>query len=237
MTRKLAPIFAALLAVGLLAGCGQTAAAQSDVPDASASASAASQINRENAESFGICGENLVWYYKDHILVIRGEGPMDDFADTISAFTDDRKYAAPPWAYDEEGEDRREEIQWVFVEDGVTSIGANAFACTRSYSQLSKVVLPDSITSIGARAFSECSALTSIEMPANLEKIGAEAFYECTGLTSLQLPASVKEIGSMAFFWCDNLTEVQVPENVDLSTCDIPDTAQITTVPAETAGE
>lgn len=189
--RKYGVLFTVLLALLLLAGCASTAETASDSPALSDPASAARAINRENAEDYGICGENLVWYYKDHILVIRGQGPMDDY------FALDHHhvyYAAPPWS-DAEVEEPQPKIQWVFVEDGVTSIGANAFSnpvISDVFSQLSKVVLPDSVTSIGTGAFEDCTALTSINLPANLEKIGRDAFYGCENLPELKVPENVQ---------------------------------------------
>lgn len=37
------------------------------------------EISSENAEAKGVCGVDLVWYYKDNCLVIRGTGEMMDF--------------------------------------------------------------------------------------------------------------------------------------------------------------
>lgn len=59
----------------------------------------------------------------------------------------------PPWY------DYRSSITKVIIQDGVTSIGDNAFY---ECSNLANVTIPDSVTSIGRRAFDNCSSLTDV---------------------------------------------------------------------------
>lgn len=77
----------------------------------------------------GVCGKNLQWMlYEDGRLVISGSGDMDDYSQGQAPW-----YAA------------RESITALEIRDGVTRIGAWAFA---DLEQLSKVVIADSIASI-----------------------------------------------------------------------------------------
>lgn len=62
----------------------------------------------------GTCGENLTWVLKDGTLTISGTGKMYDY--------DYSDYeAAAPWIRD------KYKIKSVVIEDGVTSIGSEAF--------------------------------------------------------------------------------------------------------------
>ncbi len=89
------------------------------------------------------CGDDLTWTFKDGILTIEGEGEIPDFSDSSTA----------PWYL------FRENITDVVIEDGVTSIGSNAF---KEYSALANITFSGSITNIETNAFSGCSALTYI---------------------------------------------------------------------------
>lgn len=122
-------------------------------------------ITIDNAEAKGICGSDLMWFYKDNVLVIRGTGDMPDFGS-------DKQ----PW----HEKLKRSDIHWVIVEDGCTHIGNNAFAFCE---YLSKVVLPDSLQSIGESAFCYCYELVEINFPDSLQSIGDDAFLVCHSLS------------------------------------------------------
>ena len=99
---------------------------------------------------------------------------------------------------------RRQIIEKVVIENGVTSIGDYAF---RGCNSLTSITIPNSVTSIGDYAFSECYRLTSITIPNSVTSIGDYAFYGCSGLTSITIPNSVTSIGGDAFYgtkWYDN---------------------------------
>ncbi len=129
---------------------------------------------------------NLTYTLDDNgVLTISGTGAMQDFS----------LYAS--WGY--------EGIKSVVIEDGVTSIGKNAFfRCT----DLTEVTIPDSVTSIGENAFYNCSSLTSITIPDSVASIGSYAFYGCTALTEVAIPDSVTNLGNNAFENCSGLTTV-----------------------------
>lgn len=93
------------------------------------------------------------------------------------------------------------------LQDGVTSIGDNAFSrCT----SLMNVVLPDSVKSIGKNAFGFCVAMEAIALPYALESIGDYAFSECFDLKSIDIPDQVANIGSYAFYGCHALSSVRL---------------------------
>ncbi|MDE7360779.1 MAG: leucine-rich repeat protein, partial [Oscillospiraceae bacterium] len=93
----------------------------------------------------GDCGDNVTWEYDEDnkTLTITGDGDMDNWTDENPA----------PWS------DIAEDIEKVVIDDGVTSIGDNAFeGCTG----LTDVTIPDSVETIGDNAFKGTS-LTEVE--------------------------------------------------------------------------
>ena len=95
------------------------------------------------AENYsGTCGDNLTWSLDTEtgVLTISGSGDMDDY----------NSYSAP-WDLQDNY------ITSVIIENGVTSIGYNAF---KDCINLTSVTIPDSVTSIDDYAFSGCSSLT-----------------------------------------------------------------------------
>ena len=102
-------------------------------------------------------------------------------------------------------------IKTVEFEDGVTSIGNDAF--TQCYG-LRSVTIPSSITTIGRRAFSDCSSLTSINIPNSVTSIGDGAFGNCSSLTSVNIPNGITSIGSGVFGGCSSLTNINIPSGV-----------------------
>ena len=144
----------------------------------------------------GTCGDNLTWKLDaEGTLTISGTGAMTEFASVSYV----------PWY------EHRDAIKTVNVQNGVTTLGSDAF---RQCGSLSKVALPDSITSIGSNAFCACYALTEITIPAGVTEIAYSTFYACTGLTKVTIPEGVTTIGAEAFNNCSSLTEITLPAGV-----------------------
>ena len=77
-------------------------------------------------------------------------------------------------------------IKFVTIENGVTSIGSNAFNGCRN---LTNVAIGDNVANIGDDAFYGCQSLVSITIPESVTSIGEGAFYECTYLTVINFNA------------------------------------------------
>ena len=144
------------------------------------------------AES-GKCGDDLTWVLDDNgTLTISGTGEMDNYYANRS-----------PWSYNNE-------ITSLVIEDGVTSVGNQAFACCF---ELINVSLPDTLKSIGREAFYDC-AFSEIEVPDGVESIGNRAFAGCDALTNIYMPDSVTGIGDGAFANCQALTNISLSDSV-----------------------
>ena len=122
----------------------------------------------------------------------------------------------------------------IILGNGVTAIGANAFAgCTDLTSvtipstvsqiglaafadcpKLSRVNLPYELTSIENYAFRNCASLTSFSVPRGVTSIGEHVFENCTSLQKVTLLYFVTQIGAYAFAGCGKLTDISIPQNV-----------------------
>ena len=97
-----------------------------------------------------------------------------------------------------EGKDVPKDVTNVIIEEGVTSIGFQAF---RGCTSLTSVTIPEGVISIGDCAFEFCTSLTSVTIPDSVTTIGNYAFAGCTSLTSVTIPDSVTSIGEVAIPW------------------------------------
>ena len=181
MKKKLKKIIPLILALSLLLGMMPAAALADDSTEVTAS---------------GTCGDNLTWELtSDGTLTISGTGEMEDYTS-----------GRAPWH-----EDYADEINFVVINSGVTSIGSSAFdQCTG----LTNIIIPDSITSIGDGAFTQCAGLTNIAIPDSVTSIGSSAFEECTGLISITIPNGVASISDSTFAFCDSLASITIPDSV-----------------------
>ena len=121
----------------------------------------------------GSCGANLEWaYYSDDTLVISGTGDMTDYSTSYVC----------PWK--------------------------------RYARSMKKAIIENGVTSIGNNAFYDCVALTTVEIGDGVTSIGEQAFYSCKGLTTAKLGAGVTSLGAESFWRCSSLTTINIPEKV-----------------------
>ena len=79
--------------------------------------------------------------------------------------------------------------------------------------EIRSAVIEEGVLSVGTNAFKNCASLTSVSLPGTLTAIGSYAFYN-TAITSVSLPASVDYIAEFAFSDCAGLTQITAdPEN------------------------
>ena len=118
----------------------------------------ASELAGFVAETSGVCGAGLTWEYGNGILRISGTGEMSDFCN------DNR-----PW------EDIIDKINHVYIEEGCTYVGEDAF---NNIKVLSKIVLPSSVSKVGSGVFMECKNLKIIEWGSDEYKIDGEELLD-----------------------------------------------------------
>ena len=115
----------------------------------------------------GQCGESAYWEYnsQNHEITISGEGAVYEYT----------TYEVP-WY------DITEYIQSVVIQEGITSIGTDAFYQCMN---LDNITLPNSLTTIGSMAFATCTSLKHIYIPAGVASIGQSAFSGSHSLESI----------------------------------------------------
>ncbi len=97
-------------------------------------------------------------------------------------------------------------VSSVTIPDGVTYIGAQAFA----FNGLTSVTIPDSVIYIGMDALSDCDYLTSVTIPGSVRYIGDGAFGGIDYLVSVTLENGETELGDNPWESCHNLTTINV---------------------------
>ena len=174
----------------------------------------------------GANGDNLSWTLDDKgMLTISGKGEMADYS---VAYNRDAGHVmtTAPWG---------DKVKRVVLEDGVTSIGNDAFcdfydltsaklpnglkrigaAAFRGCGELMNVTIPDSVTRIEVNAFADCyKALTSVSIPAEMKCIEEGTFMRCESLRSITIPEGIEEIGFTALIACSGLKQLYLPASV-----------------------
>ena len=140
----------------------------------------------------GYCGATgsetaVTWKYNasTQTLIISGTGATADFSSSSNAMV-----SAAPW------DKYRNEIKAVVVEEGITYLGASAFA---SYRQLNTISLPSTVTELG-RYTLFYTTLKTLHIPKNLIKINLGTFSRCGSL----LESITVEEGNPVFHSTEN---------------------------------
>lgn len=159
----------------------------------------------------GQCGENVYYSFDEEsrVLTISGSGDMYDFNGTWQLehqTTDPLDPAYAPW------KEYGHEILSVYIEDGVTRIGENAFeSCTN----LGDVRFGKDIKSIGFQAFLSTS-ITEAVLPEGLEEISSWAFNYCHNLQKVILPESLAVLEGDTFNECPMLKAVVIGDETEI---------------------
>jgi hypothetical protein len=95
-----------------------------------------------------------------------------------------------------------EEIEYLNLPEGLTSIGSYAFSGAKS---IKDVVLPQSLVLLNQYAFLDCYSIHTFSIGPNLTLIAQHALNGCYSLTNLSVPANVTEIRFEAFKWIPNV--------------------------------
>lgn len=155
----------------------------------------------------GSCGENLTYSITGdesdgYVLTISGTGAMCNYEDTQAGAT-----TAPWYAYNEN-------LKTLIIEEGITSIGENAFkGC---WGLEGKISIPDSVTIIGKSAFQNCIGFDELHLSNSLKEIEQDAFHGCKNLKgTIKLPESIESIGHQSFRGCNSFTgDLVIPASI-----------------------
>ena len=216
-------------ASGKKAASSQAASAAASSTVASSTTASSLSQNAADLIDSGSCGKNATWeLYKDGTLYIKGTGAMQDYNWNYNETTKIVTTGAP-WH-----DSHSASVKKLVVEDGITSIGNDAFsdceslvsaelaegitsigdgAFTGCY-DLEKINIPNSVTSIGYDAFDSCWTLPSLELPSGLSKLESSA-VSFTAFKELTVPHGVKVVDSYLATYNDNLTTVTLEEGVE----------------------
>ena len=216
-------------ASGKKAASSQAASAAASSTVASSTTASSLSQNAADLIDSGSCGKNATWeLYKDGTLYIKGTGAMQDYNWNYNETTKIVTTGAP-WH-----DSHSASVKKLVVEDGITSIGNDAFsdceslvsaelaegitsigdgAFTGCY-DLEKINIPNSVTSIGYDAFDSCWTLPSLELPSGLSKLESSA-VSFTAIKELTVPHGVKVVDSYLAAYNDNLTTVTLEEGVE----------------------
>ena len=216
-------------ASGKKAASSQAASAAASSTVASSTTASSLSQNAADLIDSGSCGKNATWeLYKDGTLYIKGTGAMQDYNWNYNETTKIVTTGAP-WH-----DSHSASVKKLVVEDGITSIGNDAFsdceslvsaelaegitsigdgAFTGCY-DLEKINIPNSVTSIGYDAFDSCWTLPSLELPSGLSKLESSA-VSFTAIKELTVPHGVKVVDSYLVAYNDNLTTVTLEEGVE----------------------
>ena len=123
----------------------------------------------------GTCGDGLTWELdSEYTLTVSGTCAIPDYASVSDA----------PW------EAHIASVKQIIINDGITSIGSNAFAVMFG---LEEVTVPGTVETIGEGAFASCFGLREITLPASLKTVEDKAFSACSNLDTVNYFGSEDE--------------------------------------------
>jgi len=178
----------------------------------------------QDCDYSGTTGQ-LQWCLKNGTLTISGEGVMPDYGidlppdvhpELLHRFKMTMSDNSPWYEY-------RESIHTVVLENGVTSIGNNAFySCVN----LTSITIPNSVKKIELSTCLNCLGLTTINVESenntyasedgvlfNKDKSALIRYPAGKTTETYVIPNSVKKIEHFAFLGCKSLTSITIPIN------------------------
>ena len=160
------------------------------------------------AVSSGQCGDNIRWTLDaSGTLTISGTGAMYDYGFIWNG--EEWEDIKAPWF------GLCEQLRRAVVGEGVTHIGAGAFA---DLYNLTSVSLPAGLEGLGEGVFRNCEKLTSVAIPDGVRYAIGDIFSGCRSLKTVSLPDSLQDLGGGTFFECASLTNVTLPRGLNLVT-------------------
>ena len=172
--------------------CPHTGSGKPDTPDKPDAPTNPDIPTGGTVVASGSCGDNLTWTLDDNgLLTISGTGAMESYTGQWNGC--------------------RGSIKYVWIKNGVTSIGAGAFKETNN---LTIVEIPDSVTSISENAFNRCANLQELTLPESITRIDQYAFANCTSLRKITVPKNVRSVGGSLFAGCTGLVSAEIMDGV-----------------------
>lgn len=107
---------------------------------------------------------------------------------------------------------KKNKINKIVVEDGITEIGDFAFLNINAES----ISISKTVVYICDYAFSTNSKLKNVQLSGGVRSLGDSVFSECESLESINLPDSIEEMGYYTFFLCEKLKNVRLPKNIEI---------------------
>ena len=136
--------------------------------------------------SFGQCGDRVYFKIIDGVLYISGEGPMWNFDNTPGVCA--KKEPSSPW--------RESDFCTVMIENGVTSIGADAFHGM----WISDIIISSGVKKIGEMAFFDAK-IERLVLPGTLETVEEGILCGFSRVAdTLVVSADIADIRPLAFF-------------------------------------
>jgi hypothetical protein len=102
------------------------------------------------------------------------------------------------------------EITWTLSDDGTLTISGTG-DMTKSFKNtqtIKNVIIEDGVISIGYEAFYGCENITSVIIGNSVTNVGQQAFYNCFNLKKITIGKSIKSIGKDAFRECYNIQSI-----------------------------
>lgn len=149
------------------------------------------------SEISGECGNGITFKYNfpTYTLAITGTGDMANY---------DHLYNNQPYA------NYRYIVRYLNIEEGITSIGKNAF---KLFISLISVNLSNSVTSIQSDAFRGCIELVSINI-SSIKYLGSSVFQNCSSLTLFEVPSGIDAIPDLLLSHCSSISSIYIPNTI-----------------------